>query len=160
MKTLIILGRRYRIVKERSNESSIQLEGNKIIIAGENSASKLLKEFLKNLLYSQLTEIYDQMRKEGRVEVFGDLDFEIVDKIDNRRGRIAKLKGNKILVKLSTIGLPKSALKYVIAHEIAHICVKRHTKRFWNTVKLIYPNYEEGLRIFKKYEKTLKSSIL
>jgi predicted metal-dependent hydrolase len=78
------------------------------------------------------------------VEVQGDLDFEVFGKIDNKESRLAKMKGNKILVKLGTIGLPEAELRYIVAHEIAHITNKRHTKQFWKTVKLICPDYEES----------------
>jgi predicted metal-dependent hydrolase len=32
----------------------------------------------------------------------------------------------------------------IIAHELAHIAVKRHTWRFWKIVRIIYPEYEKG----------------
>jgi len=35
-------------------------------------------------------------------------------------------------------------MKYIIAHELAHLIVKRHTKKFWEIVKRIYPRYERG----------------
>jgi len=126
----------------------------KMMIFGKSSAitqQELNKEALDNLLYSQLCEIYDQIRNEGKIEIFGDLDFEIVEKIDNKKQRIAKLVGNKILVKLSTITLPKDALRYIIAHEIAHTFTKKHTKRFWKIVETIYPNFERGRKLLTKH---------
>jgi predicted metal-dependent hydrolase len=114
------------------------------------------KEFSADLLYSQLFKIFDQIKKEGKIEVFGDLDFEVVEKIDNKKQRIAKLKGNKILVKINAAALPKSALKYIIVHEMAHIFTKRHTKRFWKTVETIYPNFKIGQKLFMEYGKFLK----
>jgi len=109
------------------------------------------KDSSADLLYSQLFKIYEQIKREGRVEVFGSLDFEVVGKIDNKKQRIAKLKGNKILVKLNAVALPKSALKYIIAHEIAHTFTKRHTKKFWKIVETIYPNFEIGQNLLIKY---------
>jgi len=106
-------------------------------------------------LYSQLYEIYDQIRNEGKVEIFGDLHFEIVKKIDNKKQRIAKLKGNTIMVKIDAVALPKSALKYMIAHEIAHTFTKRHTNRFWKIVETIYPNFEVGQKLFMEHGKLL-----
>jgi predicted metal-dependent hydrolase len=103
-----------------------------------------------DLLYSRLLNIYEQIKREGKIEVFGDLDFEIVEKIDNKKERIAKLKGNKILIKLNAVALPKSALRYVIAHEIAHTIAKRHTKKFWKTVELICPDFKEAQELLKR----------
>jgi len=108
-------------------------------------------DYSAELLYSELFRIYDQIRKERRIEVFGNLDFEVVEKIDNKKHRIAKLKGNKILVQLNAVRLPKSALKYIIAHEIAHTLTKRHTRRFWKVVETIYPKFETGQNLLMKY---------
>ena len=83
------------------------------------------------------------------------MDFEIVKKIDGKKRRIAKLKGNKILVKSNAVALPKSALRYIIAHEIAHLFTKKHGKRFWKIVRTIYPSFEKGRELFVKYERFL-----
>jgi len=104
-----------------------------------------------DFLYSQLSNIFDQIKSEGKIDVFGDLDFEIVGKIDNKKERIAKLKGNKILVKLDAAMLPESALKYMIVHEIAHTITKRHTKKFWKIVETIYPNFEKGQKLLMEH---------
>ncbi len=37
---------------------------------------------------------------------------------------------------------PVEAIDYVVAHELAHIEVKNHSRRFWNKVGSIYPDYE------------------
>jgi predicted metal-dependent hydrolase len=102
-------------------------------------------------LYSRLSDVYEQIRRERRIEVFGTLDFEIVKNIDGKKHRIAKLKGNKILVQVNAGRLPKSALRYIIAHEIAHMLTKRHTKRFWKVVEAIYPTFETGQSLLVKY---------
>jgi predicted metal-dependent hydrolase len=107
-------------------------------------------------LYSRLSEIYEQIRRERRVEVFGTLDFEIVKSIDGKKHRIAKLKGNKILVQVNAARLPKSALRYIIAHEIAHTLTKKHTKRFWKILEAIYPTYETGQTLLTKYGSQLQ----
>ena len=125
----------------------------KLMIFGKSitiTEQELTKEHLDDLLYSQLLKIYNQIKREGKIEIFGNLEFEIVEKIDNKKKRIAKLNRNIIQVKLNTITLPKSALKYIIAHEIAHTFTKKHTKRFWKIVETIYPNYEKGRKLLMK----------
>ena len=89
-------------------------------------------------------EIYEIIKKEEKIGLLGTLDFEITDQIDNKKTRIAKLKGNKIILKQDLISLPENLIKYVLAHEMAHISNKRHTKRFWKTVELIIPKYKDA----------------
>lgn len=81
--------------------------------------------------------------------MFGNLDFEVVEKIDGKKEKIAKLKGNRILVKSKAIEFPKTVLQYIIAHEVAHIAIKKHTRRFWQTVKLMCPSYEESEKLLE-----------
>jgi predicted metal-dependent hydrolase len=156
MKSITIFGKNYIVIEKKSNMDNVKLRGNKIIVNScKNSPHLLLKEFLSNLLYSELHKIYNEILKRKKVDVFGTLDFEIMEKIDSKRNRIAKLKGNKILVKLNAIALPKSALRYIVAHEIAHVITKKHGKKFWRIVETIYPNYQEGYELLMKYENFL-----
>jgi hypothetical protein len=113
---------------------------------------KLDRDLRAGQLYSRLFKIYEELRREKRIEVFGNLDFEVVQTIDGKKQRIAKLKGNRIIVKLDAVSLPRSALRYVIVHEIAHIVAKRHTKRFWKIVEAIYPNFEKGQKLLAEHE--------
>jgi hypothetical protein len=107
--------------------------------------------------YSTLSDIYEQIKKERRIDVFGNFDFEVVRSIDGKKNRIAKLKGNRILVHVNAKRLPKSALKYIIAHEIAHTLTKRHTKKFWKIVETIYPAFETGQGLLMKHGRELQS---
>jgi len=152
MNNVMIFGKNIPLLEQVACEDSIQLRGSKILITSrQKSPSFLLDEFRGDLLYSELFKIYERMSKKHSVEVLGNLDFKIVKKIDNKEDRIAKLKGNKILVKLDAVILPKPILEYILAHEIAHVAIKRHTKRFWKTVELMCPDFRESQDLLSKY---------
>jgi predicted metal-dependent hydrolase len=156
MKEITIFGKQYALTESKSEKDWIKLQGNQILINRSKKTSKaLLKDFLSQLLYEKLHDISEMMNKEGKIGIFGNLDFEITENIDNKKQRIAKLKGNKILVKLNTIALPEYALKYMITHELAHIGTKQHTEKFWKTVKLIDPDYETARKLLAECSETL-----
>jgi predicted metal-dependent hydrolase len=90
----------------------------------------------------KLEGILKEFLDQGSIEVYGNL--RIVVTSFNRPSRIAFLKGNTIYVSIKARGYPEFVLKYIIAHELAHIAVKRHTWRFWKIVGIIYPEYEKG----------------
>jgi predicted metal-dependent hydrolase len=50
--------------------------------------------------------------------------------------------------KLIHFSLP--LIDYVIAHELSHILEMNHSAQFWNTVGLIYPEYEEAKNLLRK----------
>ncbi|MGC9124665.1 MAG: M48 family metallopeptidase [Caldisericaceae bacterium] len=103
------------------------------------------------VLHNRLLRIYNGILNEGKISIFGDIKFEIVKEIDRKKERIAKQKGNKIFVRLDAVFLPDEALKYVVAHEIAHLFVKKHTEKFWRVVEIIYPDFRVGQKELTKY---------
>jgi len=108
------------------------------------------------ILHTKLCQIYNQIKQEGKIDILGsDLEFEILPKIDNKKQRIAKLTQNKIQIRLDAVNLPTNALKYIIAHEIAHTITKKHTKKFWRTLETIYPNYQKGKQQLQKHAKLI-----
>ncbi|MCQ9205825.1 MAG: M48 family metallopeptidase [Omnitrophica bacterium] len=46
---------------------------------------------------------------------------------------------------------PLGAIDYVVVHELSHLKVKNHSRKFWETIKRIMPEY-------KKYHKWLKEN--
>ena len=99
----------------------------------------------------KLEAILKEFLDQGSIEVYGNLRI-VVTSFD-RPSRIAFQKGNTIYVNIKASGYPEFVLKYIIAHELAHLVVKKHTWRFWKIVGVIYPEYEKGkeelLRIAK-----------
>jgi len=161
MNTLRIFGEEYEVVMGGSGEDTIDIENGKVIIRSNGfPEDKLLKETLADYLHAELMNIYGEIRREQKINIFGNLRFEITEKIDGKRKRIAKINGNKIQVKLNAISLPQEALKYIIAHEIAHLVTKKHNDKFWKILGTIYPDYKEGEKIFMDQEKHLSDKLI
>lgn len=156
MKTTIVLGKEYPIIEQKSGQNKVEFKEDQLLINfKDRSAGSLLKEFLSDLLFNKVSEISETIKKEGKIDLLGNLDFEITDKIDNKKTRIAKLKSNKIILKQDIVTLPENVLKYILAHEIAHVTNKSHTKKFWKTVELICPEYNEAqLQLVSKSNST------
>lgn len=153
MVKLIVFGKQVEVEEKKSGEDKVEFKDKRIVVKSSKAkASVLLRNFLVELLHSELTKIYDDIKNGGKIELFGSMDFEIVEKIDKRKERVAKIKGNKIIVKLSTIALPKEALRYILVHEIAHITTKKHTKKFWKIVETLCPGFEEKKELMTKYK--------
>jgi hypothetical protein len=90
----------------------------------------------------KLEGILKEFLEQGSIEVYGNL--RIVVTSFNRPSRIAFQKGNTIYVSIKARGYPDFVLRYIIAHELAHLAVKKHTWRFWKIVGIIYSEYERG----------------
>ena len=85
-------------------------------------------------------------------EIVGSIVVDILDIED-----LALLKGNRIYFSKKVGKLSDEALKYIVAHELAHLIVKRHTKKFWEIVRNLYPDYMKGKREVEKFITKIKS---
>ena len=154
MEVVTILGKDYPIVEEETD--TVQINEDRVSIpSNKRSPESLLKEFLADLLFNKIEAIHEEIKQEGKIDLLGNLDFEIAERIDNKKNRIAKLKGNKIILKLDAVALPENILSYIIAHEIAHVENKRHTKKFWKTVELICPNFRKAQQQLTSFGKEI-----
>lgn len=145
MKKITVFGNEYSIIRQEKDKNKVEFRQDQILVnAKDTSEGTLLQDFLSDLLFNKALDISEIIKKEGKIDLLGTLDFEITKQIDNKKNRIAKLKGNKIILKQDLISLPENLIKYIIAHEMAHISNKKHTERFWKTVELICPNYKNA----------------
>jgi predicted metal-dependent hydrolase len=55
--------------------------------------------------------------------------------------------------KLIHFSLP--LIDYVVAHELSHILEMNHSQQFWDTVGLIYPEYEDAKNLLRKRSQEL-----
>jgi predicted SprT family Zn-dependent metalloprotease len=106
---------------------------------------------MAKVLAERIKEILEEFM--GKAEIFGNLTFEIVD-IENP----AFVKGNRIYLSRKLEELSDKALKYVVAHELAHLAVRGHKERFWEVLRNLYPEYEEGQRELYCFFNDKKSS--
>jgi predicted metal-dependent hydrolase len=51
---------------------------------------------------------------------------------------------------------PQSVIDYVVVHELVHIKIRNHAKRFWQHVEAILPDYKQQNAWLKKYGRSLK----
>lgn len=50
---------------------------------------------------------------------------------------------------------PLATIDYVVAHELAHITVKNHSKKFWKKVESIFPGYQNERRWLRENGRAL-----
>lgn len=117
-----------------------------ILVPG--ATEELLKERVKawyqqeaKQLFVQRLDLYAE-RLGVRYSAFG------LSSAGTRWGSCTAERKIRLNWKLIHFSLP--LIDYVIAHELAHILEMNHSARFWNTVGLIYPEYEEARNLLRK----------
>ena len=126
-----------KLVYKKSNIERIVVEDNKLKIfySVESRSKKLIIEWLKLQANNFLKERLVFLSKRISIE-FNSLTI----KSYTARWGSCNIRGD-IFLNWKLIMLPESVIDYVLIHELAHINVPNHSKKFWELVKKKNPNY-------------------
>ena len=126
-----------KLVYEKSNFEGIAVEDNelKIFYSDESKSKKLIIEWLKLQANNFLRARLSFLSKRISIE-FNSLTI----KTYTARWGSCNIKGD-IFLNWKLIMLPESVIDYVLIHELAHVNVPNHSKKFWELVKKKDPNY-------------------
>lgn len=130
---IVILSKEYTIKLDISKRSKVV--GDNIILSQENSKEhliKLIKKIVKNHMLLRVKQIaeayifsYKNINVGGAKSVWGSCSY------DNNLNFTYKLAFT-----------PYFVIDYIIIHELCHTRVKNHSKKFYQEIKKIMPNYE------------------
>lgn len=117
--------------------------GNKIFIKTSKT------DFLK---YRQQAQLF----AESRIGFFKRIHQFKFNKINiknqkTRWGSCSKKKNLNFNYKITL--LPQHIADYIIAHELCHLAEFNHSRKFWNFVHKLVPNYLEIRKELKRYDK-------
>ena len=134
-----------KLVYKKSNIESIVVEDNKLKIfhSDESRSKKLIIEWLKLQANNFLRERLVFLSKRISIE-FNSLTI----KSYTARWGSCNIRGD-IFLNWKLIMLPESVIDYVLIHELAHINVPNHSKKFWELVKKKDPNYSKNQKWLK-----------
>ena len=130
-------GKVLRLVYKKSNLERIVIEGNelKIFYLDRFRSKKLIIEWLKlqanNFLEARMLLLSD---------LIGIKFNSLTIKSYTARWGSCNIKGD-IFLNWKLIMLPESVIDYVLIHELAHIKVPNHSKKFWDLIKRKNPDY-------------------
>lgn len=119
-----------------NNTIYIYLKGNNY----KNALLKFLKAELKNYIINYITNYINKIE--------GNYKKITIKNVTSLWGSCSK--ANNLNFNFRLIFTPKPIINYVIAHEVAHIVHKNHSKKFWNLVENLYPNYKEAKKFINK----------
>ena len=130
-------GKVLRLVYKKSNLERIVIEENelKIFYLDRFRSKKLIIEWLKlqanNFLEARMLLLSNRI---------GIKFNSLTIKSYTARWGSCNIKGD-IFLNWKLIMLPESVIDYVLIHELAHINVPNHSKKFWDLIKRKNPDY-------------------
>lgn len=124
--------------------SASEVSGGELRLSAERVARSSIR--------SELETVYRREAREhltDRVERFAErMDVE-PGKVEfrNQRTRWGSCSTNRtISLNWRLIMAPPEVIDYVVVHELAHLRVEKHTRRFWTLVREQVPSYAECVR--------------
>jgi len=113
--------------------------------------SKQLQKLLKN---NHAQELHERVHHLNRLH-FGKKLGKISYRHTISRWGVCKMEEREIELSTKLLLAPQQVLDYVIIHELAHLIEPNHSKRFWNIVKSIDPNYKQKIKWLKVHGEKL-----
>lgn len=66
---------------------------------------------------------------------------------------------DRVTLDLALALAPPAALRYVLVHELCHLKVRSHSRRFWNWVQQLYPDYQTQRDWLREHGAALKAEM-
>ncbi len=150
--SLLIMGKRMKIIFEEGNFNRVYIKNNKIIIVShKDSHKKIFKKWIVHQILNQSKNYVDIISK--------SLNLNIKDlKISNSFNYWGSCNSAGIIhLNWRLIFAPTKILKYIIVHELCHLKEFNHTKNFWMLVKRFCPDYKNQILWLKQNDSYLYS---
>ncbi len=150
--SLLIMGKRMKIIFEEGNFNRVYIKNNKIIIVShKDSHKKIFKKWIVHQILNQSKNYVDIISK--------SLNLNIKDlKISNSFSYWGSCNSAGIIhLNWRLIFAPTKILKYIIVHELCHLKEFNHTKNFWMLVKRFCPDYKNQILWLKQNDSYLYS---
>jgi len=140
------LGKQYMLKVKEDDANIVKYYQGKIFMCVEDKKNYELKK-----------KIYKQWQKEKAEEVFKEVLNEMYERVkiygvnkpalsirDMRtRWGSCNNEKEKIIINKQLIMAKKTAIKYVILHELIHLMHPNHSKEFYNMLGTLMPDYEK-----------------
>jgi predicted metal-dependent hydrolase len=141
------LGKNYRLKIIDNDTSKLSLEGNYFIMGQFQDSD--FKSIFEEWYSVELNKVLKE-----RIEVYGKV-FNLspskvtVENLKEKWG-VCTPKGH-IKINWRLAMAPLSIIDYIIIHELIHLEIKDHSKKFWNRLESIIPKYRSHVRWLKEH---------
>lgn len=149
---IVLLGRSYSLNYQPDLSCMPRMNENRIEIGGaEDLVHENVKLYLKRLAKEQFTPVVHRMA----LALDKKVSAVSVRELKSRWGSCST--DGRISLCWRLMLAPQEVAEYVIAHEVAHLKVMDHSKRFWQTLESIYPDYRAQRLWLKRHGQILQT---
>ncbi len=133
--SMLILGEYYTLRLTEEKRVVVDAEVKRLFLPSDKPKERLIK-WLKDNARRIFTKVADEKSRQT------GLAYKSI-RIGSARTRWGSCTAkNELAFSFRLLYAPKGAIEYVVAHELAHVKHKNHSKAFWLEVKKMIPDYK------------------
>ena len=145
-----ILGFERKIIFVKDIKRKVEISEQQIAVFNHRQDfSKVLEAGLKDFAYKTYYDFCQELTKQLGISL-----NKITMRDTRSRWGSCSSKGN-LSFSWRLIFAPRSVAFYLAAHEVAHLKHMNHSRKFWQTVFLLDPNYQESRQWLRQYGNNL-----
>lgn len=146
------LGRKYILKIVISEDNKVKLQGGCLIVCTQNNSEQHIKHLLTEWYYKRATKVFEKVYEEAfqKFTQYNIQKPEIQTKRMKKRWGSYTPSGN-ILINPELIKTSTVCIEYVMIHELCHLIERNHSKKFYNLLEKIAPDWQRWKLKLEKY---------
>ena len=143
--TFRYIGRQYRLLIEEAGSPSVKLKSGRFVLSvlpgtDVEKRASLLLDWFRERGKAVFHERFLECVKKASVIGIAEIPEWQVKVMGKRWGSCTK--AGKIYLNPELVGAPKLCIDYVIFHELCHLIEHNHSKRFFDVLTKVYPDWK------------------
>lgn len=139
------LGKSYLLKVSSGSDNQVKLKGGKLnVVCKGGIEQELVKKLLAQWYYQHAEKKFKILAKEAYSK-FKEYDFKMpqleIRRMSKRWGSCNTI--DKITINPEIIKAAPKCIEYVMVHEMTHLVVANHNKRFYATLTNVMPNWKK-----------------
>ena len=142
--THLYLGRQYRLKKIKANILQIKLYRGCIEIHATDTSETVIKQILQDWYKAKAREIFAELIAEALLKHTRFHKYKIslhVKSMPTRWGSCSP--AGRITLNSDLVKAPKACIEYVILHELCHLVIPNHNKKFYRLLTSLILDWEK-----------------
>ena len=150
---LYLFGKKYCLKIINSKDEKLTVNNDEIIIEAKNRkrAVDCLKDYLQAKTKNRIENLLAEYAGYLKYRVSGRIVYKFYK---SKWGSCSA--NNKLSFNAALAMAPREIIEYIFIHEIAHLEVKNHSRRFWQEVEKMDPSYKIHRRWLSQNRDMLK----
>ena len=137
------LGRKYILKILKTDENKVKIKGSYLVIHTTDNNPNKVKHLLTEWYYKRASKVFEKVYNEA-FQKFNQYNLKKPDmqikRMEKRWGSFTA-SGN-MLINPELIKAPSVCIEYVMVHELCHLIERNHSKKFYNLLQKIEPDWQ------------------